>query len=74
MGPWVARGEKNNVKKVKLIISDSDVFRGLCAGDRPQVKNSLDGVPTTKNAMGPPRCAQGLINLDSKCTESVGWI
>ena len=33
-GPiWVARGEKNNVKKVKIMISDSDFFLGLCQGD-----------------------------------------
>ena len=30
---WVARGEKSNVKNVKIIISDSDFFRGLCPGD-----------------------------------------
>ena len=30
---WVAKGEKNNVEKVKTIISDSDLFRGLCLGD-----------------------------------------
>ena len=37
MGPygpiWVARGEKSNVEKVKIIISDCDFFRGLCLGD-----------------------------------------
>ena len=36
VGPYgptrVARGEKRNVKKVKIIISDSDLFRGLCPG------------------------------------------
>ena len=34
-GPiWVAIGEKNNMKNVKIIISDSDFFGGLCLGDR----------------------------------------
>ena len=37
MGPygpiWVARGEKSNVTKVKIIISDRDFFLGLCQGD-----------------------------------------
>ena len=37
MGPcgpiWVARGEKNNVGNVKIIISSSDFFLGLCHGD-----------------------------------------
>ena len=47
MGPygpiWVARGEKQNVKKVKQIISDSDFFLGLCRGDAetPQAPTSL---------------------------------
>ena len=33
-GPiWVARGEKRNVKKVKIFIRDSDFFQGLCPRD-----------------------------------------
>ena len=39
MGPygpiWVARGVKSSVKKVKIIISDSDFFPGLCQEDLP---------------------------------------
>ena len=45
MGPygpiWVARGEKSNVNNVKIIISDSDFFRGLCRGDIPRADPSL---------------------------------
>ncbi len=33
-GPiWLAGGEKNNVDIVKIIISDGDIFQGLCHGD-----------------------------------------
>ena len=30
---WVDRGEKNNVQKVNIIISDTDLFLGLYLGD-----------------------------------------
>ena len=41
-GPiWVARGEKNNVKNVKIINSDSDFFRGLCPGDMLHTRAKL---------------------------------
>ena len=37
MGPygpiWMARGEKNDLHKMKQIISDRDLFLGLCRGD-----------------------------------------
>ena len=46
MGPqgpvWVARGEKGNVENVKIIISDSDFFQGLCPGDTLQRQHGTD--------------------------------
>ena len=40
MGPYgpigVARGEKRQVKKVEINISDPDFFLGLFQGDRPK--------------------------------------
>ena len=30
---WVARGEQSNVTNVKIIISDGNLFLGLCRGD-----------------------------------------
>ena len=53
MGPygpiWVARGEKNNAEKVKIIICDSDFFRGLCPGDEQLGRCALILQPNGKD-------------------------
>ena len=36
---WVARGEKNNVGNVKIIISDRDFLLRLCLGDDPSISH-----------------------------------
>ena len=54
-GPiFVARGEKSQVKKVKINISDRDFFLGLVQGDVfsldriPQAKQQHSGMSSTK--------------------------
>ena len=64
MGPcgpiWVARGEKHNVGKVKIIISDGDFFLGLCLVDGGGGGPGLEG-PRRKGRRNPQPVQEGIM-------------